>query len=41
MTKLFNLRRFRILTVGGAKACTNDASGGPDFEENLSKYTAA
>jgi hypothetical protein len=32
MTKLFNLRGFRLLLIGGAKAFTNDDSGGEDIE---------
>jgi hypothetical protein len=39
MTKLFSLRRFRILALGGAKAQTNDNTDGPYFEENLASYS--
>ena len=31
----------RLLPTGGAKARTNDDSGGPDFELDKSKYTAS
>ncbi len=41
MKKQSNLRRFRILSVGGAKARTNDNSGGPNFEDAVHRYTAA
>jgi hypothetical protein len=41
MTKQTNSRSFRLLTLGGAKARTNDASGGNDRELDKSRYTAA
>ena len=39
MTTLFNLRSFRLLALGGAKASTNDDSGGPDIEHDQVRYT--
>ena len=41
MTSLFNLQSFRLLAVGGAKASTNDDSGGPDIEHDQVRYTLA
>lgn len=40
MTKTSTLRRFRLIVVGGAKARTNDNTGGPDVEEDKSPYRA-
>jgi hypothetical protein len=41
MTNLLNLQSFRLLAVGGAKASTNDDSGGPDIEHDQVRYTLA
>jgi hypothetical protein len=35
MTKLFNLWSFRLLSLGGAKACTNGADGEEEEEVEL------
>jgi hypothetical protein len=40
MTKLINLRRFRLLAVGGAKARTNDGSGNQTPEDAFLKYSS-
>jgi hypothetical protein len=40
MTTQFNLRNFRILTVGGAKASTNGQLDEPDEEPGIDFYKA-
>jgi hypothetical protein len=35
MTKLFSLLSFRLLTLGGAKACTNGGDGSEEEEVEL------
>jgi hypothetical protein len=40
MTTTKTLRQFRILPMGGAKARTNDNSGGDDTELNQKPYKA-
>lgn len=38
MSTQYNLRSFRLLTVGGAKALTNEQSNGVEIEEDLSRF---
>jgi hypothetical protein len=38
MMKLFNLRSFRILTLGGAKACTMGPIAGSELEDEFVEY---
>lgn len=40
MTATSKLRQFRVLPMGGAKARTNDNSGGDDVEINQKPYLA-
>ncbi|HEY8616067.1 hypothetical protein [Phenylobacterium sp.] len=38
MTTQYNLRSFRLLSVGGAKALTNEHSNGVEIEEDGSRF---
>jgi len=40
MTKLINLRGFRLLAVGGAKAKTNDGTGEQSPEDAVQRYSS-
>jgi hypothetical protein len=40
MSKPTPVRSVRLLPVGGAKARTNDNTGGPNFEDALNRYQA-
>ena len=41
MPKLFDLRSFRILALGGAKASTNGQNDLPDAEPGIKFYVAS
>jgi hypothetical protein len=41
MKRLFNLRSFRLLTLGGAKACTMGPIAGDQLEDEVFPYNGA